>query len=112
LTSPNDKTLIGSTILHNAGTTNWLAGNLALNDASLFDNQAGGAFNVKCDQNLIGQGTPNTATFKNASTFTKSVGSGTTTSSRSFTNTSLVDVQTGSLTFNSGQMTSSGAGNN
>src|SRR5262249_20905362 len=111
LTGAGDKTLIGSTIFHNAGTTNWLLGNFALNDASLFDNQDGGTFNAQCDQNLIGQGTPNTGTFKNAGTFTKSVTTGTTTVSRSFTNTGLVDVQSGSLSFNSGQISSSASGN-
>ena len=95
--------------LTNWGTVNWGGGQLHVyNDASVWlggiYNEAGGVFDVKCDQPLTAQSGAGWESFANNGTFRKSAGPGTTTVSVPFNNSGTVEVQTGTVLFNWGGM--------
>ena len=99
-------------MLTNAGTVNWSGtGNLAVYNGAYgytggIVNLAGALFNVQNDQTIqVTDYNGAVAYFNNAGTFLKSAGANTTINV-AFNNTGLVNVESGTLTFNGG-----GAGN-
>ena len=106
LTGNNTKYLVN--VLTNAGTVEWLGGNLVAQNYppnSYFgavQNLAGGLWDVQCDQSLYnnyGSGSPY---FDNAGTVQKTAGTGTTTISIPFNNAGAVTAQSGTIAFSSG----------
>ncbi|HLX72948.1 MAG TPA: hypothetical protein VKV04_25265, partial [Verrucomicrobiae bacterium] len=102
--------LIGTTVfspLTNAGTINWIGGSIGVgNNGSTYSgviaNQPGGLFLIQCDQSVSAQGFGAPEVFLNAGTVRKIAGLGTTTVSVGFTNSSLVDAESGIIQFQSG----------
>ena len=87
--------------IDNLGTTTWTGtGNIRSGDGGVFNNLAGGVFDVQNDESFhanLGGAVPR---FNNAGTFQKSAGLGTTTISVSFINTGTVlNTSGGILTF-------------
>jgi hypothetical protein len=113
LSGPAEKQF-GSGNLNNSGTVNWTGGNLrafACETYFFINNLAGGLFNVQSDGHFVGGGCWYWGAwfvFTNAGLFQKS-GSATTNVlyNVTFQNQGTVEVQSGTLTFNSG-FTSSG----
>ncbi|MGD0413056.1 MAG: hypothetical protein ABSC18_15300, partial [Verrucomicrobiota bacterium] len=95
------------TALTNAGTVNWLSGNVQVN-ASVnagggpIINQSGGTWNIQCDQSLTCVYNTASDYFQNAGRLEKTVTAGATAFDLPFTNTGPVTVTTGTLIFNSG----------
>jgi hypothetical protein len=88
--------------LNNAGTILWTgAGGISLVNGSVLDNLPSGLFEAQNDRSITDSGSP-ASSFNNAGVFRKSVGSGTTTFGITFTNTSTVTVQSGTLNFTGG----------
>ena len=97
-------------VINTGGTTYWTgAGNFNLNNNATFNNT--GDFNVQTDASLVQIG-GGTSTFTNQGTFTRSGTPGMATVQLGrFSNTGIVDVQTGTLVFFTVfNVTSSGAG--
>jgi uncharacterized repeat protein (TIGR03803 family) len=94
--------------LTNAGTINWLGGDVHL-DACSFDgaagpvvNLAGGVWNIQCDQSLNYNCSANGNGFVNAGMVRKLAGSGTTFFSVPFYNSGTVQAQSGIISLQSG----------
>ena len=89
--------------IDNLGTTTWTGtGNIRSGNGAVFNNLAGGVFDVQNDEffsDNLGGAAPR---FNNAGTFKKTVGTGTTNISLVFNNTGVVDVDSGLLSYNSG----------
>ena len=96
-------------VLRNGGTVIWSGtGNLRLNDSSDIENLAGGLFDVQTDATMY-YNSGNPPVFNNAGIFRKSGGTNTTTiSSVTFSNAGTVELQSGTLSFNSGLNQTSG----
>ena len=89
--------------IDNLGTMTWTGtGNIRSGNGAVFNNLAGGVFDVQNDEffsDNLGGAAPR---FNNAGTFKKTVGTGTTNISLVFNNTGVVDVDSGLLSYNSG----------
>jgi hypothetical protein len=119
ITGSADKNLDAnqSATLANSGTVNWTGGNLVSQMVCGFggfpvamNNLAGGTFNIQTDASISTAGCSRW-NISNAGLLTKTTTNGTTQLSvgGDFTNTGTIDVQTGTLKFNTGRMTSSGS---
>lgn len=84
-------------LLRNAGTANWHGG--VINWGGTFENLAGATFNLNGD---FSAGSGGFGRFVNAGSFVKTAGSGTATLGMAFDNSSLVQVQAGTLRLNGG----------
>ncbi len=95
--------------LTNSGTTTFAgAGYFYLANSAVFNNAAGGNFEIQNDYGIYPSGSP-AGTFTNAGTFTRSTSSGLATVNVPFTNTGTVNVTSGSLVFSGvGTQTHSG----
>ena len=95
--------------LNNSGTVNWSgANNISVHSSGVINNQIGGLFSVKNDQQIYQHCCSAGQAFNNAGTFRKSVATGTTTiQSNGFTNTGTVDIQSGTFNPSSGGSSSS-----
>ena len=95
----SNKSLRDRTI-NNSGTTTWSgSGNINSGLGAVFNNLAGGIFDVKNDRSFsynLGGGAP---VFNNTGTVRKTSGAGTTTISVTFNNTGIIDIQTGIVNF-------------
>jgi hypothetical protein len=103
LSGTANKILSGRT-LRNAGTITWTGtGNLQFN-SGVIENQTTGVFDAQNNEQVIdGDGAATTATFSNAGTFRKTVGTATTTfTTVLFNNTGNVQVEGGTLAFAGG----------
>jgi hypothetical protein len=94
-------------VLTNNGTINWTSGSWYLyNNGSTYlatiYNAAGGLFNIQCDQSLIDSDGFGYAVFNNAGTVLKSAAGGITSFNLPFNNTSLVNVQSGTVQLQDG----------
>ena len=85
--------------LNNTGTITWAAAAYPFYFyAGTLNNQSGGTVNSQADQTFaVGSGTPQ---FNNAGTLEKTGGTGTTSIAVPFTNSRTVQVQTGTIGFN------------
>jgi hypothetical protein len=93
--------------LTNAGTINWISGNIGVGNNGTSDtgsiyNQAGGLFLIQCDQGLGADVYGAPEIFLNAGTVRKTAGLGTTAFSLGFTNSGVVDAQSGAIQFSGG----------
>src|SRR5688572_23057541 len=97
LSGTGTKTIVDGFDLNNAGTMQWLGGNIAINLNSVFTNQSGGQFLIQTDADITN--TYYNGSFTNAGTMQKSASTGTTViaSAIPFTNSGTIDVQTGAL---------------
>ena len=102
LANSGDVSISGRT-LENAGTVLWTGGgNLICDNGVVLTNRAGALWEVRNDRSFVWQGGAANR-FDNAGTFRKAVGPGTTTFSGNFpfNNYGTVDLQSGTLLFNS-----------
>jgi len=96
---------LDSGTLSNAGGATWAGtGPLTLSNSALLDNLSGATFDIQTDQPItqLGGG----AKIRNAGTWTKTAGSGTTAISPDFTNNGAVTMQSGAMSF--GNLTNNG----
>ena len=95
ISGASNKSLRDRTI-NNSGTTTWSGtGNINSGLGAVFNNLAGGIFDVKNDRSFsdnLGGAAP---VFNNTGTVRKTAGAGTTTISVTFNNTGIIDIQTG-----------------
>lgn len=93
--------------LTNAGTVNWTGGGIGVGNSGgayngVIRNQPGGLFLIQCDQGLGADAYGAPEVFLNAGTVRKTAGLGTTTFSLGFTNTGVVDAESGTIQFQAG----------
>lgn len=88
----------------NEGTAIWSgAGNFGIDNNAIFHNRPGGAFNALNDASIVDiDGIWPGGLFDNQGTFTKSGGTGTTSILKTFDNSGLLDVQTGTVILDGG----------
>jgi RHS repeat-associated protein len=98
LTGTSEKRLSQSRVLNNGGTAMWSGGLVRLLNTSVINNL--GTWDGTIDGSIIGSLTA--GTFVNSGTFVKSAGSGTTNVDIPFTNSGIVDVQSGTVGFTGG----------
>ncbi len=84
----------------NQGTVNWLAGNVNINTNAVSAtgqiwNEAGGLFDIQCNQVLLNSSLP--GTFHNAGLLRKSAGSGIVSLAVDLANTGTIQAQTGTI---------------
>jgi hypothetical protein len=88
------------------GTFTWNStGNLSMATGATLNNQAGATFTVKSDQQIQDDVNHKAIGIINAGTFQKVAGTGTTTDQVAFNNTGAVNVVSGMLAFDSGNIT-------
>jgi hypothetical protein len=106
------KTLTGGGLAFtNAGTIRWAAGQLNLENNSLFYNQPGALFDVQFDGNMIQSGA-GAATFRNDGTYRKSGGANTNTIQIvNFVNGGTASASNGVIRFNTTTLAAAGTGN-
>jgi len=113
MSAGGDKSLSGGRMLNNAGMATWTAGRLGLANTATWHNLSGGTLDVQGDLSIINFGCSPGCTFQNDGTFQKSMGTGVTAIGffGPFNNgtTGRVDVQTGTVTLQSGSGSSSGS---
>ncbi|MFL6246259.1 MAG: IPT/TIG domain-containing protein [Thermoanaerobaculia bacterium] len=97
LSGTGTKVLVNGFNLNNAGTMQWVGGNIAINLNSVFTNQSGGQFLIQTDSDI--SNTYYNGSFTNAGTMQKSATTGTTAiyPAIPFTNSGTIDVQSGAL---------------
>ena len=104
----NATKFVSGATLNNQGTANWSGqGDLVLSNSATFNNQLGATINVRGDLNLTAGG-GNVPTFKNAGSFVKLSGTGTSAIGVPFTNTGTVDVESGTLRPTAGGISTGG----
>jgi hypothetical protein len=103
----NGNTVALGNTLTNQGTVNWTGGNIQLyvcgygNAVGPVVNQAGGFWNIQCDQSLyVSCGGDTNAFFLNAGTVQKTANTGTTYFSLPFYNAGTLNMLEGSINFN------------
>jgi hypothetical protein len=97
--SGNNNKSLDSRTLNNAGAGIWSGtGNLSTSNGAIFNNLAGGSFEVQGDATFGGGGTR----FNNAGAFLKSMGSGATVINAPFANSGTFDVASGIVNLTNG----------
>ena len=110
--SGDDHKRLRNQTINNAGTVVWTGAGMLFGSSGVFNNQAGGVFEIQSDSTFLwwdrlAYGWP---TFNNAGILRKSEGTGTTTfDSVTFNNTGTVEVQSGTLAFQGGYTQTDGA---
>ena len=94
-------------LLSNQGTVNWLSGSLNLRNNSAdytgaIQNEAGGLWDIRCDQPVSYDWWSGYGFFRNAGQLRKTAGAGTTSLNVSFDTSGVVHVQSGTLQFGGG----------
>ena len=84
--------------VNNAGTANYAPGNSMIFSNGVFNNLAGATFNANTEAQLFQSGGTNA--FNNAGTINKSTGTGELPFNVPFNNSNVVNLQTGTLNFN------------
>jgi RHS repeat-associated protein len=107
LSAPDHQDLDGRT-LDNDGTITWISGSIHVGDGAVINNRAGATFEARSDDSILNLPS-GPAAFTNAGTFTKSAGTGTTAVEAAFTNTGLVQVDSGAMELRHG-LSMNGAG--
>jgi uncharacterized repeat protein (TIGR01451 family) len=90
--------------LNNSGTVDWSgANNISVYNSGVINNQLGGLFRVKNDQQIYQHCCAAGQAFNNAGTFRKTIATGTTTiQTNPFNNSGTVDIQSGTFNPSSG----------
>ena len=101
------KSLDGRTI-SNRGTIAWSGGSISSkNNAPTINNLEGGVFNAQCDGTISKSGSVS-GMFNNTGLFLKTASVGTTTIQWPFNNTGTIEVQSGTLSLQGGDLANSG----
>lgn len=107
ISGSNAKTLRGRTLTNVLAATWSGTGNINVDNGAVIMNLAGASFNIQTDADFNNP-TPPSGEFNNAGTLSKSAGTSTTIMKMNFTNTGLVNINTGKLQLE-GNSTQNGA---
>jgi large repetitive protein len=102
--TPNNQLLNGGSLTLSGAASTWSGGTILIDNGSILTNALASVFTATGDNAMSRSSGTGTATFSNAGTFRKLIGTGTTTigSNVAFINSGAVDVQTGTLVLSGG----------